>query len=503
MPKTVLPLGNKPFVSPYHAIGIEIKRNLFIELSPSETAKVPYYLVKIPGLERFNFLNAGATPNPCRGLYTTSTGRTFQVAYNKLYEIFATGARIVRGIINSYAGAVSMADNGQELMIVDGVNGYIYNTQGNSLSVITDDSFPSGTEAPTSVVCLDTYFIVNRNTTQYFQWSFPSYTDNPLHPGKKWDASRSNQSAGIPDLLLNLKVVGLQLWAFGKYSTEVFYDTGIEKNLFVRHEGAVISCGLLAKDSPAVYANNVFWLGTDQTGTIAVFTNEGAQPKRVSKPGIEQIFQSFSTLSDAIGYIYSQNGHVFYVLQFPTANRTFVYDHVMDAWHERTSLDAATGNTNMWHGLYHTSNWGKNLMGDTHYDTVYSCHREKYENDNPADTGTNLILWDATTPIAFTNGNNIRYDSAQPIFQHGVVPYDPSLGPTVDNPKCMLSWSDDTGITWSNTILVETGAMGDYTHRSRVTRLGMSRNRVWRISGTDPVPVILVALIIDAMDTGR
>jgi Neuraminidase (sialidase) len=65
------------------------------------------------------------------------------------------------------------------------------------------------------------------------------------------------------------------------------------------------------------------------------------------------------------------------------------------------------------------------------------------------------------------------------------------------DPSIMLAYSNDSGKTWSQERLVKTGRQGQYAYRSLLPVLGSSRNRVWRISGTDPVETILVGLLID------
>ena len=49
-------------------------------------------------------------------------------------------------------------------------------------------------------------------------------------------------------------------------------------------------------------------------------------PQVVSNRGIEQMINTFARIDDAIAYAYQKNGHSFYVLTFPTANKTLVYD---------------------------------------------------------------------------------------------------------------------------------------------------------------------------------
>ena len=54
-----LPLGDKPFSSPYFSIGIEICQNMYLEASQSTNGKSEYYLVKIPGLRRLRSISDG------------------------------------------------------------------------------------------------------------------------------------------------------------------------------------------------------------------------------------------------------------------------------------------------------------------------------------------------------------------------------------------------------------------------------------------------------------
>jgi len=60
------------------------------------------------------------------------------------------------------------------------------------------------------------------------------------------------------------------------------------------------------------------------------------------------------------------------------------------------------------------------------------------------------------------------------------------------DPQVMLRWSDDGGHTWSNEHWVSIGKIGQYGKRAIWRRLGMTlklRDRVYEISGTDPVKI--------------
>jgi hypothetical protein len=58
----------------------------------------------------------------------------------------------------------------------------------------------------------------------------------------------------------------------------------------------------------------------------------------------------------------------------------------------------------------------------------------------------------------------------------------------------MLRWSDDGGHTWSNEHWTSMGKIGSYGYRAFWRRLGMTdklRDRVYEVSGTDPVKLAI------------
>jgi hypothetical protein len=63
---------------------------------------------------------------------------------------------------------------------------------------------------------------------------------------------------------------------------------------------------------------------------------------------------------------------------------------------------------------------------------------------------------------------------------------------TGKDPQGMLCWSDDGGQTWSNEYWKSFGQIGKYKTRLRWDRLGISRDRIFRLTVTDPAKVVLV-----------
>jgi hypothetical protein len=70
---------------------------------------------------------------PTRGGFKASNGRSFAVSGNALYEITDPSNPVLLGTGNTSSGPVSFADNGTQMVIVDGTNGYILDFTANTL----------------------------------------------------------------------------------------------------------------------------------------------------------------------------------------------------------------------------------------------------------------------------------------------------------------------------------------------------------------------------------
>ena len=93
-------------------------------------------------------------------------------------------------------------------------------------------------------------------------------------------------------------------------------------------------------------------------------------------------------------------------------------------------------------------------------------------------------------PLQTEAGATLLTESGLDIVVTDAVDGTSSAGPAV-----MLRWSDDGGHTWSNEHWAEMGRIGRYGTRVIWRRLGMTmklRDRVYEVSGSDPVKLTLI-----------
>jgi hypothetical protein len=406
----------------------------------------------------------------------------------------------------SGTGPVSMADNGTQIFIAANPDGYIYNADTDEFAQITDPDFPGAV----TVGYLDGYFVFNEPNSQRV-WV------TQLLDGLSIDPLDFASAEGSPDGLVSLIIDHREAWLFGTNSVEVWYNSGEADFPLSRIQGAYNEIGCIAPYSVAKMDNSVFWLGADARGQGIVYRAQGYQGVRISTHAVEYAIQQYANLSDATGYTYQQDGHTFYVLNFTDADTTWVYDAATGSWHERAAF--RNGDFKRHRGNCHARFNNQALIGDFENANIYQFSLDVY-SDNGA-TQKWLRSWRAL-PTGSNNLKRTTHHSLQIDMEtgvglsgYGLEEYDylgAQTGAIIDTendvniilngdaptvgavPQLIMRWSDDGGHTWTEPRQTSMGRIGRYGTRAIFRRLGMTtklRDRVYEISGTDPVKVAI------------
>lgn len=101
-------------------------------------------------------------------------------------------------------------------------------------------------------------------------------------------------------------------------------------------------------------------------------------------------------------------------------------------------------------------------------------------------------------PMATSGGNQsglyVGASLGDGLFIASVIP----SKQTYRGPEVILRWSDDSGHTWKYNLYQDTGLAGAYQQRVRFSRLGRSRQRIYQVDWTDPVPFRIVDAYVKA-----
>jgi hypothetical protein len=360
--------------------------------------------------------------------------------------------------------------------------------EGNTLSQVTDEVFEGGTQCG----FIDGYIVYNQPGTQKF-WITNLYSTviNPLGFAS---------AEGQPDTLIGLLVDHREIWLFSSTHTEVWYDSGNANFPFSYIQGAYISHGIASPWTAVRLDNTVFWVGQDEFGTAIGWRANGYAPLRITTFAIEQAWQRYPLgASDAISWTYQQDGHAFWVINFPSGDATWVYDAASGTWHERGYLGTLQVNDGQMHrgrSNSHTFAFGKHIVGDWETGYVYQLSAEVFEDDGRE------IQRLRRAPFINNEDKRIYFSQfalAMEVSQGNpaaVEPVTPPAEPVI--PQINLRWSDDGGYTWSNYKTMSMGASGAYRTRVIWRRLGQARQRVFEVStGQNNVNLALYAAYLE------
>jgi hypothetical protein len=448
--------------------------NWYPEISRHANSKEPIALLGTPGLLSLAVLGTG----PVRGGWPLPGGAAaIVVSGSNVYWITspslgAISAALI-GTIASTNGPVCIRDNGAGgiAVIVDGPNGYVVNLAAKTVKQIVDEAWLGSSR----VAFIDGWLVFNKPGSQTFYTS-PLYWNGtaPL------DATYFALKDIATDQLVTMIEDKRELWLIGERTTEVWYDAGNATFPFSRIPGIAMQHGCCAAQSLTRIGDSLIWLAADEQGQNFVVATNGYVIEPISNYAINHAIASYPVVSDAIGYAYQEDGHQFYVLTFPSADVTWVWDKTTGLWHQRLSFDPIASQFHR-----HLSNCyfdfaGMRLVGDFQSGNLYQMSRKVY-----SDNGAPLVAW-RRTPHVWDRNNRERVFHAQ--LQ---IEFTPGVGLQFGQgsiPQAMLQWSDDGGQTWGNEHWVSIGAAGQTKNRAIWRRLGQARDRVYDVKFSDPVP---------------
>ncbi len=457
--------------------------NWYVEAIEVPNENQPAVLYPRPGKTVFCTLSGSKV----RGIFRTKTGRTFAVSGTELVELFSNGTTIVRGtgLVNDGLPA-TFAASILHLLVTSGGSAYVLTLATNAFAAQSING-----EVISQVAYIDGFFLALVAASQKF---YISAVLNAL----SWPALQVIQVSVFPDNVLAMIASHRELWLFGETRSVVYYDAGTAQ-IFEMIPNSLIEQGTGAMWSPVNLDNTILWFGADERGTGIAWRADGYTPRRVSNHAVENEWQSYGTISDVISYTEQRDGHSFWMLYFPTANKTWVYDVATNLWHERSYLNTGNGQIEADLAQCHVFAFGKHLLGDRQSGNVYESAADAYD-----DAGS-PIRWVRRAPHISDEQRWTFFYKLQVLLESGLGPQPPLLDGNGNprDPELNLRWSDDGGHTWSNEYPVGVGQAGNFRKRAMWLRLGRSRDRVFELNCSDPIPWRIVdAFIETAPGTG-
>lgn len=486
VPASPVPLLDGPYQYRSAIAGARRCVNLYPEINPPNSqapVQVTHHLT--PGLDLMTTVSAPTVGQYHRlGMYLATNGELFVAISGKVYYVDSDFEFTEVGTILNSVEPLSWADNGLALVIVNGTStGYSINLSDHSFGTIG-----TGYYAANKVAYIDTFFVFNRADTNQFYISLSNATHAMLTGGTAFDSLDIAGKTGAPDDIDAIIALEGELWLLGSLTSEVWAGSGNAEFAFERIPGALIEHGIAARHSVAKTDKAIYFLSKDVSGKAIVVRSNGYSLEKISPHAMDEAIQAYSAgVADAFGYCRQQDGHAFYVLHFPTADKTWAIELATGQVHEWESMDA-NGDEHRHRGNCYVSAYGYNLVGDFENPNLYALSPTTY-----TDNGTPILRL-RQFPHMIGAANRRIYDAFIADLGCGQIT-DPAATPLVT-----LRWSDDRGKTWKSGRTRSMGLTGENDVWPKWTRLGMARDRVFELSWAVDAPTKLNGAYLSSRD---
>jgi len=320
---------------------------------------------------------------------------------------------------------------------------------------------------------MDGYFIVAVPDSKQFNIS-------ALFDGKSWDALDYAIKESYPDNIGAIYAHLQELYLFGDLGrTEVWQDTGgnsLSPFPFARIPGAFMEVATAAPFSTVSTPEGVAWIGRVAEGAPQAFYAKGFRAEVISTAALDAVWATYSTVADAQCFSYEMDKHLFWQINFPTADATWVYDFTASQqtgrpqWHEKNSYDGTA--THRHRARCHAYVFNQHVVGDFSNGKLYSMSSLNYDDAGQPITAVRIFP-------------HINVERMFQFFSRLVVNLETGVGADF---TLTLDWSDDGGHTWFTPALVLTIPHLDsslnlnFNYLAYFNRLGKARQRTFRLT---------------------
>jgi len=466
--------------------------NFYVEATGSPGATAQAVLHPTPGFAPFATAPVSGGRAMFYGITTTDpfpaqVGRCFAVFGDVFAEVMGSGAVTPRGTVavdgnpatictNGFGSDSALPDDQEglgQLLVTSGGKTYIFEFATNLLTEIPDLVGISITQG----ACLNGHFLAFDHDNSII------YISDQLD-GMSWDVSNYLQrQIGTDPWRAMVATPYGQLCLPGTSTGEFWYfDPTNYPTLFSPDLSGLFSYGCGATFSAAQVGNSVIWLGKAPDGGYQVLQAQGYRPVRISTHAMEHEAATYPRVDDAIGQAYTEQGHTFYLLTFPTANVTWCYDEQAPEgrrWHKRGTWVSEEGLYKYQRPVFHAFAFDKHLMADRESARIYHM-----ANRFPKDIEGRVIRRLRRSPTVQNENRLIVYNWFELLMETGLGQDANPHGPP---PTVMLRISKDGGRTWGDERQASAGKLGAFQTRVYWPRIGQARQRVFEVTVTDVV----------------
>lgn len=306
----------------YPKISVEKSYNMFI----SDFFMVPYagYQIGVP-FNEFQDAREG------RAIFTSTKFNSIVAVFdNNVYLVKITFSQQQQKVIfyqvfkigelQTQTGVVYIAENNKpQIGISDGTAFYIYDpTLSPEFQTISIDFVPG------YLTFHDTYFIMPATGTN--TWRLSGNNDGTTWTNNQFSVGALQTKPDNVQAIVRFPSKGNMIFVMGSIVTEAWFDTGAQLFPYQRNNQFNIDYGCLQPATVAYMDEFVVWLAQNEKSGPIIMYSDGGMPRKITTDGIDYLFSTLQNPQDSQAFLYRQDGHLFYHINFYSDNLSLFYD---------------------------------------------------------------------------------------------------------------------------------------------------------------------------------
>lgn len=397
------------------------------------------YFRTLEGITRFD-VGAPAISGYGRGGINWK-GIEYRVIGSKFVSVSSAGAVTVIGDVGNDGKSVSMDYSFDRLAIASA--GRLYYFDGGAiLTLVTDPDLGAALD----VTWMDGYFVTTDG-------EFIVVTE--LNDPAAVDPLKYGSSEADPDPVMGTLKLREELYAFNRYTIEVFDNIGGSNFPFQRNVGAMIEKGAVGTHAFCLMPDQVIaFLGSGRNEPCSVFIGGGGQATSVATREVEDILKTYSDteLAQAVVESRADRKHKNLIISLP--RHTLTYDLGATAalqqpvWYIQSSSDDLESPMRAWHYVFCYGKW----TCDDRYDQRLGVMDKDVFTQYGDDVG-----WRFDTTLLYNSSMGAIIHSLELVGLPGRAGFG-------TNPVMFLSFTKD-GVTWGNERMISIGRQGERNKR--------------------------------------
>lgn len=318
----------------YPKISTEKTYNMFM----SDNFMVPYGGYKIViGSEKFLNSKEG------RGIFTSEKFKRIvivqgsnvflvNIVYSQKFETVTYSQVVLIGKLQTENGIVYIAENNKpQIGISDGTAFYLYDpTLTPNFQTIPLNFVPG------YLTFHDTYFILSASNDNTFSppanntWRLSGQNDGTTWPSDSSSVGLLESKPDNTQAVLRFPSKGNMIYVMGNIVTEPWFDVGAQLFPYQRINQFNIDYGCMSPATVAYTDTLVVWLAKNELSGPIIMYSDGGMPHKITTDGIDYFLSTLDNPQDSQAFIYRQDGHLFYHINFYSDNFSLFYDFIED-----------------------------------------------------------------------------------------------------------------------------------------------------------------------------